>query len=357
MTLLILFLVLAIGVSFFCSIAEAVLLSVRPSYVTALELEGKRGARTLAKLRENLDRPLAAILTANTIAHTVGAAGVGAQTTVVFGSEYLGVASAILTFLVLVLSEIIPKTLGATYWQALAPTFGVLILWLTRALYPIVFLSERLTRLLSRTGSKKGVFSREEMQAMAEIGSREGTLNTREHKIIDNSMKLARLSVRDIMTPRPVVFSVPGNLKVKEFFAEHAEQPFSRIPVQDGAADDISSYVLKTDLLIAQARDDFDACLADFKRPFLVLPNMATALDAFDRLAQEKTHIALVVDEYGTMQGIVTLEDVLETVIGFEITDELDKVEDMQALAQKRWRERMIAMGFDPDSVEWNTPT
>ena len=355
MTLLLLFLVLAIGVSFFCSIAEAVLLSVRPSYVTALELKGKSGARTLAKLRENLDRPLAAILTANTIAHTVGAAGVGAQTTVVFGNEYLGVASAILTLLVLVLSEIIPKTLGATYWQVLAPTFGVLILWLTYALYPVVYLSERLTRLLSRTGAKNNVFSREEMQAMAEIGSREGALNKREHKIINNSMKLTRISVRDIMTPRPVVFSVSGKLQVKDFFDAHAEKPFSRIPIHDDTADDISAYVLKTDLLIAQAKDDFDSHLEDFSRKFLVLPDVVTASDAFDRLVQEKSHIALVVDEFGTMQGVVTLEDVLETLIGLEITDELDKVEDMQLLAQKRWRERMIAMGFDPDSVEWNT--
>lgn len=356
MTLLIIFLILAIGVSFFCSIAEAVLLSVRPSYVTALELKGKRSAETLAKLRENLDRPLAAILTANTIAHTVGAAGVGAQSAVVFGNEYLGVASAILTFLVLVFSEIIPKTLGATYWQKLAPTFGVLILWLTRALFPVVLLSERLTRLLSRAGDKTRAFSREEMRAMAEIGSREGTLNKREHKIINNVMKLTHVPVRKIMTPRPVVFSVSGTLTVKEFFDAHAEKSFSRIPIQDSSADDISSYVLKTDLLLAQAKDNFDVRLADFKRDFLVLPDVVSASDAFDRLAQDKSHIALVVDEYGTVQGIVTLEDVLETLIGFEITDELDKVEDMQALAQKRWRERMIAMGFDPDNVEWNTP-
>ncbi len=354
MTLLIIFLALAIGVSFFCSIAEAVLLSVRPSYVTALELNGKNGAQTLSKLRENLDRPLAAILTANTIAHTVGAAGVGAQTAVVFGSEYLGVASAILTLLVLVLSEIIPKTLGATHWQSLAPTFGVLILWLTRALYPIVFVSERLTRVLSGAGAKKGAFSREEMQAMADIGSREGTLNNREHKIINNLMKLTRVSVRDIMTPRPVVFSVSGQLKVKDFFIEHAEKPFSRIPLQADTSDDISFYVLKTDLLVAQAKDEFDKRLDEFKRQFLILPDVVTASDAFDRLVQDKSHIALVVDEYGSMQGVVTLEDVFETLVGLEITDELDKVEDMQVLAQKRWRERMIAMGVDPDSAEWN---
>lgn len=354
MTLLLTFLFLAIGVSFFCSIAEAVLLSVRPSYVTALELKRKRGARTLARLRENLDRPLAAILTANTIAHTVGAAGVGAQTAVLFGSEYLGVASAILTILVLVLSEIIPKTLGATYWQSLAPTMGVLILWLMRALFPIVLLSEKLTRLFSRSGARSRAFSRDEMQAMAEIGSQEGSLNVREHKIINNLMKLTRLSLRDIMTPRPVVFSAPGHMKVQDFFAAHADQPFSRIPIQDGAADEITTYVLRSDLLIAQAKDDFDVPLSDFKREFLILPDTATASDAFDRLLQEKSHIALVVDEYGTPQGIVTLEDVIETLMGLEITDELDKVEDMQALARKRWQKRMQATGIDPDSVDWN---
>ena len=355
MTLLVIYLVLAIGVSFFCSIAEAVLLSVRPSYVASMELKGQRGAKTLVKLRENVDRPLAAILTANTIAHTVGAAGVGAQTAVVFGSEYLGLASAILTLLVLVLSEIIPKTLGATYWKSLAPSFGVLILGLTRALLPIVFLSERLTRLLSRSGGEGRVFSRDEMQAMAEIGSQEGALNVREHKIISNLMKLTRLSVRDIMTPRPVVFMAEGETAVKDFFASHADNPFSRIPVYGANPDDVSGYVLKSDLLIAQARDKFDARLLDFTREFVVLPDVVTASGAFERLLQEKSHIALVVDEYGTMQGIVTLEDVVETLIGFEITDELDRVEDMQALAQSRWRDRMSAIGIDPDSVEWRT--
>ena len=299
--LLFIFLILAIGVSFFCSIAEAVLLSVRPSYVAALELKAKRGAQTLRMLRENLDQPLAAILTANTIAHTVGAAGVGAQTAIVFGNEYLAVASAILTILVLVFSEIIPKTLGATYWQTLAPTMGILILWLTRALYPIVLLSQKLTRLLSRSGVGGAAFSRDEMRAMAEIGSREGALDTREHKIINNLMKLSRLSVRDVMTPRPVIFSAPGDMKVSAFFDAHADKPYSRIPVHDGNPDAISGYVLKGDLLMAQAKDQFDARLADFQRPFFALPDTVTASDVFDRLLKEMSHIALVVDTYGTV--------------------------------------------------------
>lgn len=275
----------------------------------------------------------------------------GAQTAIVFGNEYLGLASAILTFLILILSEIIPKTLGATYWQALAPTMGVLILWLTRALFPLVLLTEKLTRLLSRSGAATRDFSRDEMRAMAEIGSQEGSLSTREQEIISNLMKLTRISVRDIMTPRSVIFSVPTYMKVKEFFGAHADKPFSRIPVHDGDADAITGYVLKDDLLIAQAKDNFDARLAAFKRTFLVLPDLVMASDAFERLIKEKSHLALVVDEYGTVQGIVTLEDVVETLIGLEITDELDKVSDMQSLARKRWRERMQAMGVDPDSI------
>ena len=354
MTLLIFFLVLAIGVSFFCSISEAVLLSVRPSYTAMLEQQGKKSAKTLTKLTDNLDRPLAAILTANTIAHTVGAAGVGAQAAVVFGNQYLGLTSAILTLLILIFSEIIPKTLGATYWQKLAPVFGVLITWLTVGLYPFVWLSEKLTRLLSRSGASAFTFSRDEMKAMVEIGAREGLLNVKEHKILANLMKLNKLSVRNIMTPRSVIFSVPQTMSVEDFFAAHSEKPFSRIPIYGQNPDDIKGYVLKTDLFIAQARDEFHRKLTDFKREFMIVPDMLTASDIYDRLMREKSHIALIIDEYGTVQGLVTLEDVVETLIGLEITDELDKVEDMQDLAHERWRDRMTAIGIDPESVKSN---
>jgi len=351
MTLLIFYLMLAIGVSFFCSIAEAVLLSVRPSYIAVLEHKGKRGGAVLKRLRANMDRPLAAILTANTIAHTVGAAGVGAQATYVFGSQYVGVISAVLTLLILVFSEIIPKTLGATYWPKLAPTFGVLISWLSVILYPFVWLSERLTRLLSSSGVSAFTFSRDEITAMATIGKEEGLLDVKEHKIVANLMKLHRLSVRDIMTPRPVIFSVPEAMTTQDFFNAHSEKPFSRIPVYSKNTDDINGYVLKTDLLISQAKDNFNKPLSDFRRNFLIVPDTLMASGVYDRLMYEKSHIALVVDEYGTVQGLVTLEDVVETLIGLEITDESDKVEDMQELAYRRWRERMSAIGIDPDSL------
>ncbi len=352
MTLLIFFLVLAIGVSFFCSIAEAVLLSVRPSYVATLDQQGDPRAKTLQKLRDNLDRPLAAILTANTIAHTVGAAGVGAQAAVLFGNEYLGVISGVLTLLILVFSEIIPKTLGATYWKQLAPTFGRLIDGLTILLLPFVWLSALLTRLLAPSGVSGFTFSREEMEAMAEIGATEGVLEAKELKIVKNLMDLQQLSVRDIMTPRSVVFSVSADMKVKDFFAEHQKNPFSRIPLYKDGIDDVTRYVLKSDLFAAQAKDEFDRPLSDFEREFLALPDILSASACFDRLTQERSHIALVVDEYGSMVGLVTLEDVLETLIGLQITDELDTVEDMQALAHKRWRERMQDIGVDPDSFE-----
>lgn len=346
MTLLIFYLLLAILVSFFCSIAEAVLLSVRPSYIAMLERKGAKSAKRLKNLRGNLDRPLAAILTANTIAHTVGAAGVGAQATAVFGSEYLGVTSAVLTFLVLVFSEIIPKTLGATYWMHLAPVFGVLIDGLTRLLAPLVWFSGKLTRLISRSKHGAKTFSRDEMEAMATIGMSEGVLDAKEMKVVTNLMRLHRLSIKDILTPRTVMFSVPESLTVQAFFREHAAQPFSRIPVYTENADDISGYVLKSDLLMAQAEDRFDVSLSEFVRPFLTVPNTLSASEIFDGLMHEKSHIALVVNEYGVVQGLVTLEDVIETLIGLEITDELDTIEDMQAFARTRWHTRKPSLGI-----------
>lgn len=352
MTLLILYLLLAIGVSFFCSIAEAVLLSVRPSYIAVLEKNGNASAEKLKTLHGSLDQPLSAILTANTIAHTVGAAGVGAQATLVFGNSYLGVTSAILTLLILVFSEIIPKTLGATYWKQLAPVMATLISWLTLILIPFVWLSQILTRFISRSDVSAYTFSRDEMTAMAEIGKEEGVLDVKELKIVTNLMKLRHLSVRDIMTPRPVIFSVSEDMNVQEFFSAFSNRPFSRIPVYGDNFDDIQGYVLKTDLLMAQGNDDFEKKLVEYKRDFLIVSDKLMASDLYDQLMHEKSHIALVVDEYGAVQGLVTLEDVVETLIGLEIIDESDKVEDMQKLAYDRWCKRMEAIGINPDKIK-----
>ena len=351
MTLLIIFLLIAIGVSFFCSIAEAVLLSVRPYYINALRRKRAGGAGALEKLVANLDRPLAAILTANTIAHTVGAAGVGAQAAAVFGNQYLGLVSAVLTFLILVFSEIVPKTLGATHWKALAPAVGVAVDGLTRLLFPLVWLSEKLTKLLSGKSEGGYTFSRDEMESMADIGRREGLLDKKDYRIVANLMKLDRLEARDIMTPRPVVFSASETMTTGAFFDTHADEPFSRIPLHGDSRDEIHGYALKIDLLSARARGETDTRLGEFRRPLPVLPASLKAGEIFERLIGETSHIAMVVDEFGSMLGLVTLEDVVETLIGLEITDELDGVEDMQALARSRWRERMTAIGVDPDSL------
>jgi len=265
---------------------------------------------------------------------------------------YLGVTSAILTLLILVLSEIVPKTLGANYWRELAPALAVMIEGLTRLLFPFVWMSEKLTRLLSRPGSKGGSVSRAEFTAMAEIGAKEGSLEPKELKIVNNLLRLSKLSIRVIMTPRSVIFAQPATMTVQDFFSEFGVQPFSRVPLYDDHRDDINGYALKSDLLIAQANDQFNTPLSEFRRDFLMVPDNLSTSDTFDRLMHEKSHIALVVDEYGTVQGLVTQEDIVETLIGLEITDETDHVEDMQHLAHKRWRDRMEKMGLDPNIID-----
>lgn len=351
MLLLFLFLALAIVVSFLCSIAEAVLLSVRPSYVAALKRKGRPGAKALEQLQNNLDRPLAAILILNTVAHTVGAAGVGAQAATVFGSNYLAVTSAVLTLLILVLSEIIPKTLGATLWQRLAPATAMALVGLTKLLLPLVWLSEKLTKLISP--NKGAAFSREEMTAMAQIGVKEGLLDDKEQVIVGNLMRLHKLAVTDIMTPRAVMFMADKQLTVGEFLKEHATNPFTRIPIFGKSRDDVIGYVLKQELFMAHARNDNDKLLKCFKRKLPLLPDSLNASHAFDKLMRERSHIALIFDKFGSVKGLLTLEDVMETLIGLEITDELDTVEDMQHLARERWHERMNKLGIKPE--DWPT--
>ncbi len=354
MVLLITYLLIALVFSFFCSISEAVLLSIRPSFVAVLVKNNASGAQALERLKSNLDRPLAAILTLNTIAHTIGAAGVGAQATLLFGDEALGIVSGILTLLILILSEIIPKTLGVTYARSLAPALSPVILFLTKLLFPFVWLSEKLTGLMSKSGTNSYTFSRDELKAMAEIGVGEGRIERKELKIVSNLMRLHAVSVRDIMTPRTVIFLVSARMKVRRFFEEFADKPFSRIPIYAESQDDIVGYILKSELLAAQARDEFDRLLSDFSRPFIAIRDNLSVSEVFDKLAHERSHIALVLDEFGTVQGLVTLEDVMETLIGLEITDESDMVANMQALAHQKWRERVSKLGIDPDSLNTN---
>ncbi len=350
LTLLILYIALAIGVSFLCSIMEAVLLSVSPAYIGALESEKPVVAERLRKLKSDVDRPLAAILTLNTVAHTIGAAGAGAEAAAYFGNGAIGVFSAVLTLGILVLSEIIPKTLGAVYWRGLAPLVSRMLNPLIYLLYPLVLMSQWFAKLLTR-GEKGGDVSREELAALANIGAEEGVFGNREARLFQSLLKFESLKVSDVMTPRTVMVAFPETATVDDLV--EAKRPFSRYPVYSTNHDEISGYVLLSDALGRVANDDHDTPLADLKRNLTAVPEDRSLLEAFEDLVDGREHIVLVVDEYGGTAGIATMEDVIETLLGLEITDETDKNEDMQVLARDRWRQRAGQLGLlDEDQAE-----
>ena len=265
MLLLVIYVIIALGFSFLCSIAEAVILSVTTPYVTLMQQRGRRAGILLGRLKEDINSSLAAILTLNTIAHTIGAAGAGAQAAHVFGNAYVGIASGILTLLILVFSEIIPKTLGAHYWKQLAPLTAYALQGLIWVLYPFVKLSETLTRGLKHGPGLTG-FNREELAAMAELSASEGQLAEQEMKILKNLLRLRDTRVTDAMTPRTVIFSLPEELTVEEFFWKYEERRFSRIPLYSSRPDMLNGFVLRSDLLLAQARGNTDTRLATYRR-------------------------------------------------------------------------------------------
>jgi CBS domain containing-hemolysin-like protein len=265
---------------------------------------------------------------------------------VVFGSSWVGVASAILTLLILVFSEIIPKTLGATYWRSLAGITAHSLKFLVWALYPFVILSEMLTRGLSRNHELEG-FSREEFAAMAELGEQEGQLEERESRILKNMFLLHETRVTDVMTPRPVVFSLPESLKVSDYFDSHYDSRFSRIPIYSSDREQLTGFVLKDDLLLAQARNNTDNTLQHYRRELPALLDTTSLSDAFEEILHKRGHIMMIVDEYGGMEGIITMEDILETLLGLEIMDESDKTADMQQHARRMWRRRAREMGLE----------
>jgi CBS domain containing-hemolysin-like protein len=346
MLLLITYVLVALVFSFLCSIAEAVMLSVTMPHIVLMEQEQKASGVILRRLKTEVGRPLAAILTLNTIAHTVGAAGAGAQATVFFGDAYVGIASAVLTLLILVFSEIIPKTIGARYWRELAPITAHGLRLLIYLLYPFVKMSELLTGSLTHGPTLNG-FSRSEFAAMADLSTREGQLARQEAIILKNLLLMRETQVKDAMTPRTVVFSLPESMHVEEFFHQHDNSPFSRIPVYSNQPDQISGFVLRSDLLLAQARGNSANLLKSYIRPITLVHDTLSLFLAFDKFMKLRTHILLIIDEYGGMKGVLTLEDVLETLLGLEIVDERDKTVDMQQLARKLWEKRAKEMGLD----------
>jgi len=346
MTMLIIYVLVALGFSFLCSVAEAVLLSVTTPYVALLEKSGRSSGSLLRGFKADIGKPLAAILTLNTIAHTVGAAGAGAQAAAVFGNASIGVASAILTLLILVFSEIIPKTLGAHHWRKLAPATAHGLRFLVWLLYPFVWLSEVLTRGMT-DGPKLTGFSRSEFGAMADLSAEEGQLALRESEILKNLLRLDETSVRHAMTPRTVVFSLSDTTTVEAFFREHESKPFSRIPVYHEDHDNVTGFVLRGDLLLAQAGGHSEKPLSEFRRELTALPETTSLAQAFNEILRIRAHQVLIVDEYGDIQGLLTMEDILETLLGLEIVDESDETPDMQRLARRLWKKRARDTGLE----------
>jgi CBS domain containing-hemolysin-like protein len=346
MYLLIAYVLFALVFSFLCSIAEAVILSVSSSHIALLEKDNKPSGALLRRMKEDIGKPLAAILTLNTIAHTAGAVGAGAQAAVVFGSAYLGVASAVLTLLILIFSEIIPKTLGAHHWRALAPATAYGLRFLIWLLYPFVLLSEKLTGGMTEGAILSG-FSRREFEVMADLSAEQGHIAERESEILKNLLRLKQIRVMDAMTPRTVLFSLPESMSVKDFFEQHAEIQFSRIPVYAEDHDQVSGFVLRLDVVSAFAHGDLEPSLITYRRDLPSLLETVSLAQAFNMVISMDAHIALVVDEYGDVQGILTLEDIIETLLGLEIVDEGDETVDMRELARKRWKSRAEKMGLD----------
>ncbi|GEM77247.1 CNNM domain-containing protein [Vibrio sagamiensis] len=335
MLLLSIYISTAIGVSFICSVLEAVLLSISPSYIAQLRQQGNPAAIQLAKLKADIDRPLASILTLNTIAHTIGAATAGAQAAIVFGSESLGVFSALLTLAILVLSEIVPKTIGATYWRQLAPTAAVSLRWMVWALTPFVWFSEQITKRLARNHVAPKM--RDELSAMAILAKESGEFAEGESKILSNLLGIQNVPVTQVMTPRPVVFRVDATMTVTQFLDQHQETPFSRPLVYSEQTDNIIGFVHRLELFKLKQIGHGHKQLGSIMRPIQVVLNNTTLPKVFDQMMTHRLQLALVVDEYGTVQGLVTLEDIFEHLLGEEIIDEADKSTDMQELAYQRW--------------------
>lgn len=351
MLLLVVYVLVALVFSFLCSIAEAVLLSITPSFVERKREKAPQSAALLARLRHSrIDQSLAAILTLNTIAHTVGAVGAGAQAAKVFGNAWIGLFSAVMTLLILFLSEIVPKTIGAVHWRRLAHPTALFVNALIKILYPLIWMAEKLTRLVAH-GKQMHVFSRDEFIAMADIGERTGSIREHESRIFRNLFQFASLRAMDIMTPRTVISALPQDMTLAEAAERIASQPFSRYPLFAEDIDDIPGFVLKEEILTLVMQEEGDTTLGTVCRELRAVPETTSLAMLLEFLLDQRLPIVLVVDEYGGTAGIVTLEDVVETLLGMEIVDEMDEVSDMRALARLQWEKRAHKLGLELGSA------
>lgn len=354
MTLLILSFTASILFSFLCSIWEAVLLSVTPSFISARAQAGKADAEILRKYKKDVDKPLSAILTLNTIAHTMGAIGVGAQAGALFGANFFNVLgvnisyesiiATVMTLAILILSEIIPKTIGANNWKSLAGFTIQSLRILLFVLAPFVWLTQLMTKFLKN--KEQSVLSRADFSAIAQTGVEEGSLKREEHLIIQNLLRLNELEVKDVMTPRTVMFTSPEQQTVAEFYEVNKALRFSRIPVLDSSNGNITGMVLKDEILEELVKGKKDTKLGDLRRDILHVDDHVRLQDLMEKLTKEGEHIALVNDEFGSIVGLVSMEDLFETLLGIEIMDESDNVADLQELARQKWQERAKKMGL-----------
>lgn len=335
---LLIYLFVALGISFLCSILESTLMSTTLSYITMREEDGYRPAVRMREYKTDPERPLAAILSLNTIANTIGAAGIGQQATLLFGSKWFGLASAIVTILILVVSEIIPKTLGTTYWKKLMGFASRMITFLIWIMYPCVLLVEFITRIFPE--SEEATVSREEVVALANVGEEEGVIEEDENKIIRNVMRLDDVQACDVMTPSVVAAIAPEKMTLKDYYDDDRYDHFSRIPVYAEKPEYITGYIHRNDALENLTEDKFNMTLGEIKRPLPMFNEEASIGDIFDQMLKQKSQIGVVIDEYGCFRGILTLEDVIETIFGLEIIDENDEYADMQAYARDRWKAR-----------------
>ena len=332
----------SITLSALCSALEATLLSTPLSYITGLEEQGIKGAARLKKLKQSPDRPISAILCLNTIANTVGASIVGSLVYEVYGDPLVGIFSTIFTLMILIFSEIIPKTIGTSYWRTLAIPASVIINGMIFIAFPLVWILERMQKRISSRSTQVSV-SREDISAMVSVATEEEVIEKEEKKMIQNLLRLDELTAHEIMTPSVVVEMAEGNMSIKEFY--DSELTHSRIPVYDDENDEyVIGYVLRQEILEKMAEDKFSTRLHDILRPIMTFREEDSVADIWEKMLAKKEHISVILDEYGSVRGIVTLEDVIETMLGHEIVDEKDEVVDMQEYAKEQWEKAQKEM-------------
>ncbi|MGM0480329.1 MAG: CNNM domain-containing protein [Pseudomonadota bacterium] len=334
MLLLIIFALLAVGISFICSILEAALLSITPSYIAQLQEKNPQLNRQLMALKRNIDQPLAAILTLNTVAHTAGAAGVGAQVGIVFGDGYLGIASAVMTLLILILSEIIPKTIGAKFWRPLAPLLAPTLRFMIISLRPFIWLSDQITKRIG--ANEPDIDVRSEIKAMASMGLAQTALDKDEHRVIYNILDLHDIRVKDVMTPRTVCETIHPHMTLADFAEKARHLPFSRFPIID-AEEEPQGLLFRSDALNAELHQS----VAELARPVEIVTETVSIENLMAHLLKERQHLCLVYDEHGSWLGLITLEDIIETILGTPIMDETDNVPSLRRYARQRWDKRL----------------